>query len=52
MSEIYRMERAGDIPPLPEGEQCDLKTTPLVDDCRGVMCDDCVKACQEHEAAS
>lgn len=46
MSEIYRMERAGTAPPLPEDGKCDCGKTPGVDDCRGEICDDCAATTQ------
>ena len=44
MSEIYRMERDGTVPMLPEGAKCDYYTNPVVDDCRGMVCDECARA--------
>ena len=43
MSEIYRQERAGTAPPMPEDGRCDMATNPLVDDCRGMICDACIE---------
>ena len=43
MSEIYRMERNGTAPPMPEDGICDMLTT-RVDDCRGQMCNGCAIA--------
>lgn len=45
MSEIYRLMKSGEIPPLEEGEECDMLTNPLVDDCRGEIC----KTCREDK---
>tara|TARA_R110002126_G_scaffold105505_1_gene239854 strand:- start:458 stop:778 length:321 start_codon:yes stop_codon:yes gene_type:complete len=44
MSEIYRMEREGTVSPLRDGEKCDYYTNPVVDDCRGMICDECARA--------
>ena len=44
MSEIYRMERDGTAPPMPEDGKCDYYTNPVVDDCRGMVCDECARA--------
>ena len=44
MSEIYRMERDGTAPPLPADGKCDYYTNTLVDDCRGMICDECAMA--------
>jgi hypothetical protein len=35
------MERDGTAPPLPPDGKCDAGSNPLVDDCRGRMCDAC-----------
>tara|TARA_R110000822_G_C15224824_1_gene484683 strand:+ start:730 stop:1065 length:336 start_codon:yes stop_codon:yes gene_type:complete len=40
MSEIYRQMREGTEPTM-SGEKCDAATNPLVDDCRGMICDAC-----------
>ena len=43
MSEIYRMERDGTAPPMPEDGRCDAETNDAVDDCRGEICDACLE---------
>ena len=39
----------GTAPPLPEDGKCDAWTNKLVDDCRGVLCDRCMKAINERK---
>ena len=47
MSEIYRMMEEGTAPPLPEDGKCDAWTNQAVDDCRGAVCDRCLKSQEE-----
>ena len=49
MSEVYRMMEDGTAPPMPEDGKCDAWTNKLVDDCRGVLCDRCMKAINERK---
>ena len=51
MSEIYRMMEEGTAPPLQEDGKCDAWTNKLVDDCRGVLCDRCMKAINKRTYA-